>query len=217
VTIVDTAGLRRQNKRLKKHDGVEILSSYKSFDAVHQADLVFLVVDGVLGPSEQDAKLYEYIVSRHKAVLLVANKIDLLKKERPEPKDWFREKIEREFHFAADIPVVFTSTTTGEGLDNLMEKAFSIWDKLEMKIGTSELNNFFYSVIRQTPSPVYGSTNVKFYYLTQTSQKPPSFIAFANHPDGVTNAYRRFLITRIKKNWGLEGIPIRVFVMKSGG
>ena len=44
-----------------------------------------------------------------------------------------------------------------------------------------------------------------------------SFIAFANHPDGVTPAYRRFLTNRIKKNWGLEGLPMRIFIMRSGG
>ena len=71
------------------------------------------------------------------------------------------------------------------------------------------------NVIRQAPAPVYGLRNVKFYYLTQTKQTPPSFIAFANHPDGVDNAYRRFLTKRIKARFGLEGIPIRIFVMKS--
>jgi GTPase len=217
ITIVDTAGLRKQAKRLKRADGVEILSSFKSFDAVDRADLVFLVVDAVLGPSEQDAKLYDYILSRHKAVLMVANKMDLLREERPQAKEWFRDRVEREFHFASDVPFVFTSSETGEGFTELLEKALLMHEKLQTDIPTSELNNFFYDVIRQTPSPVYGTQNVKFYYLTQTSQTPPSFIAFANQPDGVTPAYRRFLMSRIKANWGLEGIPVRVFVMKSGG
>jgi GTP-binding protein len=56
---------------------------------------------------------------------------------------------------------------------------------------------------------------VKFYYLTQTYQKPPSFIAFANHPDGVTNSYRRFLVKNLKDRFDLHGIPIRIFCMKS--
>lgn len=217
LTIVDTAGLRRQNKRKKRNDGVEVLSSFKSFDAIDRSDLVFMVVDAVIGPTEQDAKLYDYILSRHKAVIMVANKYDLLKKERSKPKEWFTEKLGREFHFAPDIPFIFTSAETGEGFDTLLDRALEIWSKIETKITTSELNRFFYDVVRQTPSPVYRTTNVKFYYLTQTSQRPPSFIAFANHPEGVTTAYRRFLATRIKQNWGLEGVPVRVFVMKSGG
>lgn len=215
-TLVDTAGLRRHGKRQKRRDGVEILSSYKSFGAIDRADIVLLVVDGTDGPTDQDAKLYEYIMSQSKAVIMVANKVDLLKGDAEKTKEWFRKKLEYEFHFAQDIPLVFTSALTGEGTDQLLRRAVEIWEKLEVKISTSELNDFFYNVVRQAPSPVYATTNVKFYYLTQTGQKPPSFIAFANHPEGVTPAYRRFLVHRIKAQWQLEGIPVRVFIMKSG-
>jgi GTP-binding protein len=215
-TFVDTAGLRKQAKRLGRGDGVEILSSYKSFDAIEKADLVFLVVDALQGPTEQDAKIAENIFEKGKALIVVANKMDLLKKEMDEPRKWFRERLAFEFHFATDVPVVFTSAETGEGLEAMLDEALQIWKKLNLKISTRELNDFFYDVIRQAPSPVYQTTNVKFYYCTQTQQKPPSFIAFANHPDGVTPSYRRFLVKRIQSQWGLQGIPVRVYVMKSG-
>lgn len=216
-TLVDTAGLRRHGKRQKKRDGVEILSSYKSFDAIDRADMVFLVVDATHGPTDQDAKLYEYINSKSKAVIMVANKLDLFEEDQEKSKEWFRKKLEFEFHFTKDIPLVFTSAITGQGTESLLTKAIKVWSKLSIKITTSDLNDFFYNVVRQAPSPVYATTNVKFYYLTQTGQKPPSFIAFANHPAGVTPAYRRFLVHRIKDNWDLKGVPVRVFIMKSGG
>lgn len=215
-TFVDTAGLRKQAKRLGGGNDVEILASYKSFDAINKADLVFLVVDAMQGPTEQDAKMAEYIFEKGKALIMVANKFDLLKNTVEEPRKWFRDRIAFEFHFAADIPIVFTSAETGEGLENMLDEALRIWEKIHLKISTRELNDFFYDVIRQAPSPVYQTTNVKFYYCTQTQQKPPSFIAFANHPDGVTPAYRRFLVKRIQVQWGLQGIPVRVYVMKSG-
>jgi GTP-binding protein len=84
-----------------------------------------------------------------------------------------------------------------------------------MKIPTAELNDFFFQTIRKAPAPVWGNNNVKFYYLTQTMQQPPAFIAFCNFPDGVTPAYRRFLIKNIKEHWDLHGIPIRIFCMKT--
>ncbi len=214
-TFVDTAGLRKQGKRLGRGDGVEILSSYKSFEAIDKANLVFLVVDATEGPTEQDAKMAEYIFEQGKALIMVANKMDLLKKAVEEPRKWFRDRLAFEFHFAAEVPVVFASAETGEGLEAMLDEALRVWKKMHLKISTRELNDFFYDVIRQAPSPVYRTTNVKFYYCTQTQQKPPSFIAFANHPDGVTPAYRRFLVKRIQNQWGLQGIPVRVYVMKS--
>jgi GTP-binding protein len=209
--LVDTAGLRRKGKQ---KDGVEVLSGFKSRDAIHQADLVLLVIDSEVGPSNQDSRLIEFCVDRHKAIIVVANKSDLAKKQHEDYRAWFRERVAFEFHFFADIPVVFTSAKTGAGMDALFNKIEDVREKLAIRIPTSKLNKFFTEVIKMAPAPVYGVHDVKFYYLTQTNQAPPSFIAFANHPDGVTPAYRRFLVKKIQENWDLKGIPLRIFVME---
>lgn len=213
--LVDTAGLRKAGKQ---RDGVEALSAFKSRDAIGRSDLVLLVVDGTVGLSHQDARIVEYCVDRHKAMILVVNKYDLAKNSQEEPyRKWFKEHLEREFHFFTDIPYVLVSAKTGSGMASLFQKIAWVRERLNVRISTSKLNKFFTEVIKQAPSPVYATENVKFYYLTQTQQKPPSFIAFANHPEGVTPAYRRFLSHKIQDQWDLRGIPVRIFVLPKGG
>jgi len=212
--LIDTAGLRRTARR---QDDVEILSAFKTQKAIHHAELVLLVIDGMVGPTDQDAKILEAITAEHKGVILVVNKSDLGEDQMDEYRKTTREKVAREFHFAEDIPVVFISALTGRGFKDLFTKIEEVREKLYLRIPTGQLNDFFMEVIRQAPKPVFGVKDVKFYYLTQTRQFPPSFIAFANAPDGVDNAYRRFIIKRLKERFGLEGIPIRIFVMKSRG
>ncbi|MFN7453635.1 MAG: ribosome biogenesis GTPase Der [Pseudobdellovibrionaceae bacterium] len=211
-TLVDTAGLRRSSSR---DEDLEIISAFKSQEAIRRANLILLVVDSTQGPSVQDAKIMQAILEDHKAVILVANKSDIGKVEIPEFKKTFKEQIERVFHFFNDVQVVFTSAKTGHGLDDLLEKIEWMATRMTTRISTSELNDFFFDTIRKAPAPVWGNNNVKFYYLTQTFQQPPAFIAFANHPDGVDNSYRRFLIKNMKDQFDLAGIPIRIFVMKS--
>lgn len=210
--LVDTAGLRRTQKR---EEDLEIIAAFKSAESIRRANLVLLMVDANIGPTEQDAKIMQAILEDHKGVILVANKTDVASKEVPEFRKTFREQVERTFHFFPDVPVVFTSAKTGFGLDDLFEEIERVSGKLAFRVPTSELNDFFFETIRKAPAPVWGTVNVKFYYLTQTLQRPPAFIAFANHPDGVTNSYRRFLIKNIKERWDLHGIPIRIFCMKS--
>lgn len=210
--LVDTAGLRRSSRR---DEDLEIISAFKSQEAIRRADIVLLVVDGTLGPTEQDAKIMQAILEDHRGVILVANKSDLGQKEVPEYRKTFRSQVERNFHFFPDVPVVFTSAKMNHGLSDLYDMVQHVAEKLSFKIPTSELNDFFFETIRKAPAPVYGNNNVKFYYLTQTYQRPPAFIAFANSPDGVTPAYRRFLIKNIKERWNLQGIPVRIFCMKS--
>ncbi len=210
--IVDTAGLRRHSRR---EDDIEIIAAFKSQESIRRSDIVLLVIDGNTGPSEQDAKIMQQILEDHKGVIIVANKSDVAAEEVPKYRETFRAQVLKEFHFFVDVPVVFTSAKTGAGINDLFKMIESVSSKLNQRISTSDLNDFFFETIRQAPAPVYGITNVKFYYLTQTKQVPPSFIAFANHPDGVTNSYRRFLIKNLKEKFDLHGIPIRIFCMKS--
>lgn len=208
--LVDTAGLRRASKR---DEGIERISAHFSKSAIAQSDVALLVVDALQGPTLQDAKIVEYMIEEHRAVIMVANKADKAQAHRPSHRQWFHQQVERQFHFFPDIPIVFTCALSGAGVKKLFEKVDEVWSKLHIHISTSELNKFFYEVIRQAPAPVHGTKNVKFYYLTQTKQIPPSFIAFANQ--NVPPSYKRFLSKRIQAQWNLQGIPLRLFVMKS--
>jgi GTP-binding protein len=213
-TIIDTAGVRR---RSRQKEDVEIIASFKSLDSIRRADIVLLVVDGIVGPVDQDAKLIQEILEAGKAVIVVGNKVDLAGSVKPEFRKSFREQADETFHFFNDVPLVFVSALTGSGIQDLFATIDKVWEKLNIDIPTSKLNEFFFDVIRLAPAPVYGTRDVKFYYLVQTNQRPPSFIAFVNFPDGVDNAYRRFLANRMKEHWDLKGIPIRIYAMKKGG
>ena len=208
--LVDTAGLRRSARR---DEDLEIISAFKTRDAIRRADVTLLVVDGNEGPTSQDARMLEQILKAHRAVILVANKVDTAEENIEEFRTWFRAKVAKEFHFFPDIKIVFTSAITGKGLKDLFDTIVHVEDKITMRISTRKLNDFFFNTIRQAPAPVWGVQNVKFYYLTQTNQQPPAFIAFANHADGVSASYRRFISKNLQKEFGLEGIPIRIFVM----
>lgn len=210
--LIDTAGLRKSAKR---EEDVEIIAAFKSRDAIKKADVVLLMVDALIGPTDQDARILQSILEDHKGVLIVANKLDIAEKTIPDFKKVFKAQVESTFHFYRDLPIVYTSAKTGWGMKDLLEGIEWMNDKLHTRVKTAELNDFFFETIRKAPSPVYGVHNVKFYYLTQTNQVPPAFIAFANHPDGVDNSYRRFLIKNMKDRFDLWGVPIRIFVMKS--
>lgn len=209
--LVDTAGVRRQARR---KDGVEFISAHMSEEAVRRSDLVFLVIDANEGPSGQDVKLVELCLDTHKAVILVGNKMDL-SEDKAATKQRFQDMVDRHFRFFPDLQSVFVSVKEDRGMRELFNKVEVMAELLRKKITTSKLNNFFFDVIRRAPSPVWGTVNVKFYYLVQTEQVPPSFIAFANHPQGVTPAYRRFLSKQLKEEFGLIGVPVRIFVMPS--
>ena len=211
-TLVDTAGLKPHKKtNTAQNKNSESLAMFKTEQSFKQASLIFLILSAVSGPGRKEAKILKLCQEEHKAVMAVVSKWDLSKKQNLNRAE-FRKKIQEQFVFYPDLPVIFTSALHSTGLTQLLKKSEEIQKKLKTRISTSELNRFFSHVIRKAPSPVYGVDNVKFYYLTQTRAVPPVFIAFANYPAGVSSAYKRFLIRQIQNKWGLKGVPIKILV-----
>ena len=213
--LMDTAGLKQHKKKnTTQSKNTESLALFKSEQSFKQTDLVWLLIESVSGPSRQDARLVNLCIAEHKAVIVVVSKWDLISKTgRGMSKLEFKKKIQEQFIFYPDLHIVFTSSLNSVGLNVLMKKSEEIYQKMKCRISTSALNRFFTQVIRKAPAPVYGVDNVKFYYLTQIGDCPPSFIVFANYPVGVKTAYRRFLIRQIQKKWNLKGIPLRLFIV----
>lgn len=205
--ILDTAGIRRKSKRL---ENLEKISSAKSLSYFEKTDLILLVIDGQKKFSRQDARLFSYCMEKHKTTILVVNKWDVSSVSKLE----MRKVIRQELRYFPDIPCVFISAKTGEGLGSLMKVISKCVEKNDFRISTSKLNKFFSEVVEKAPAPVYGTKNVKFYYLTQTKKTPPSFIVFTNEPKGVNSSYQKFLVKKIQEKYSLKGIPIQTTFLK---
>jgi GTP-binding protein len=209
--LIDTAGLRRHAKR---QDHVEQISARKTEESIVSADILLLMVDATEGPSHQDARIVEMVLEHHRAVILVINKIDLCEGKVPKFREKLKSQIENTFHFYRDIPQSYISATTGRGVPQLFREIERVWKALNLQITTRDINDFFFNIIRLAPSPSYRGNDIKFLYITQTKQRPPSFMCFVNEPRGVTNSYKRFLATKIKEHYKLGGIPVRIYPKK---
>jgi len=103
ILLTDTAGLREAD------NPVEAIGQERTRDEIERADLVLFMIDCVTGIGPDDMKIYDAI--RERPHILIANKIDL---ERAKIGD-----IEKAL---ADIPKVFISALTGDGLENLKKQ-----------------------------------------------------------------------------------------------
>ncbi len=209
-SLFDTAGIRRH---LKMDGGLEGLTALKAFETIERSNFILLVLDGTLKPSRAEARLIKRCNELSKPFLIVINKWDLTLNDKSINKETFKKSLEKEFHFLKSLETVYISALTGSGIDKLFTNLQILRDKLGVRIGTGELNRFFERVIKQAPTPFYNNRSVKLYYITQTKQSVPSFLCFANYPKGVTPSYRRFIENRIKENFDLQGVPVRVYFL----
>ncbi len=208
--LIDTAGIRRK-RAVQKELGVEGLSVMKAIRAMERADAVVLVVDADDGVAEQDARLAGLAVDRGRALVIALNKADLLDAERRKRSITRSREI---LAFAPWAPIVVISAKTGRGTKKLVDTVAAGLVEYAKRVSTSELNRFFEEVLEHHPPPTQKGKAVRLFYVTQASTRPPTFIAVTNEPKLVHFSYQRYVANAIRKRFGFEGVPVRVFYRK---
>jgi GTP-binding protein len=206
IVVLDTAGIRRKKKVT---DNVEYYSVTRSISVVTRADIVLLMIDAAEGLTDQDKKIAAFAVDEGRGVIFVFNKWDLM----PDIKNSFeaaRDKLRWFFGQMAYAPVVAVSAKEGTGLDKLMNTVISMYSKLNRKIETSKLNKAVGAWIEATPPPVGVHTKFKLRYAVQTSVNPQKFSFFVTRPDVVPDSYVSFLKNKIRDEFALDMIPVRL-------
>ena len=206
--LSDTAGIRKKGQVTKADDAVESLGVFSAIRAIEKAHIVVLLADAKEGVAEQDAKILGLAEERGRALVIALNKCDLLsQKEQDQAEERARDKLT----FAPYAPIVRLSAKTGRGLGTLFKTIDDTYEAFTKRIPTGALNRFFESVLETHPPPTKGGKAPRLYYVTQAETAPPTFVAITNAPDAIHFSYRRFVVNQLRKHFGFEGVPVRVF------
>ncbi|MGH0029051.1 MAG: ribosome biogenesis GTPase Der [Myxococcota bacterium] len=211
-TLVDTAGLRRPGRRDRTAERGSALMSVRAIERAHVA---LLVLDAAEGPTDQDAAVANLARERGCAVAVLANKWDLVDEaEDPGRGERLRQAIAHGLRFMSDAPVLQVSARTGAGVGKILDTVRSIAAAAERRIPTAELNRWLAETTERHEPAMAQKGNrrrpLKFFYATQTSTRPPSFVLFCTEPRAVKDSYRRFLENRLRERFDLAGTPVRL-------
>jgi GTP-binding protein len=210
--LIDTAGIRR--KRAAALD-MEKIAVVKAVRAVERAQVACQVIDAEAGATEQDARIASLCNQGGRALVLVVNKIDRVPVKSPAWREMERALWER-LRFVTYAPLVAVSATEGQGISKLpgvIVRVFSEWNR---RITTSVLNRFLADAVADHHPAAFRGKEVKLYYVTQASVRPPTFVFSTSHPDGVKENYRRYLANRLRETFQFEGTPLRLFFRGRG-
>ncbi len=206
--FVDTAGVRRKGRVDEK---LEKLSVMRALRSLERADVAILVVDATEGLSDQDAHIAGYANERGRPVIIMANKWDAVK-EKGEAQKELGRALDLKMTFLADAPLITASARTGLRLNGLFPLIDKIMGQYRFRAATAEVNRVINAAIEAHTPPYAGRGRLKFYYSTQVSTQPPTFVVFANHPRAVHFSYKRFLVNRLKEAFGLDLAPVRLYL-----
>jgi GTP-binding protein len=215
VTLIDTAGMRRQ---AKVADSVEYYTALRSQRAAERADVALVVCDAADGVTAQDLRIAELAMKAGCATAIVLNKWDL-HEGGEEDLDHQRARVAEKLRLR---PRVLTaSAATGRHVSRLLTEALALGDRTSGRIPTVELNRFLSETVqaRQPPVGMKGGSSqhrLKLIYMTQTAERPPRFAIQINSRKRVTRDYAYFIENRLRARYGMDGVPLIIDFVERG-
>jgi GTP-binding protein len=204
--FIDTAGIRRKGK---VREVLEKYSVVKALQGLDRCDVALLMVDACEGVTDQDAHIGGYILERGKALVVLVNKWDLVRRRYRTPKIYV-ELVRQRLHHLQFAPILTISAKTGYRVTESMVWVDRAYSEYMKRVPTGLLNRMFEESVRAHPPPARGNRIAKLYYITQTSVGPPTFVIFTNTQTELHFSYRRYLTNQIRERFGFEGAPIRL-------
>jgi GTPase len=223
VTLIDTAGMRRQSKVA---DSVEYYTALRSRRAAERADVALVVCDATEGVTAQDLRIAELAMKAGCATAIVLNKWDLFAEAHagdghaPED-DLAHERARVAAKLRLRPRVLTASAKTGRHSARLLTEALALGDRMAGRIPTPELNRFLTEAVQARQPPVgtrRGSSQhrLKPIYMAQTGERPPRFAIQVNSRERVTRDYAYFLENRLRARYGMDGVPLIIDFVERG-
>ncbi|HBF67869.1 MAG TPA: ribosome biogenesis GTPase Der [Firmicutes bacterium] len=204
--VIDTAGLK---KRGKIYEGVDKYSSLRALAAIDRSEIVLFVIDANEGIIEQDKHVVGYAVEKKKAIVIVVNKWDLIKKEQNTQSE-FEKKIRKEFVFIDYAPIVFVSALNKSKIDNIYKMIKMVHEAYDTHVPTSLLNDVIQDAQTMNEAPEFNHGRLKIYFANQANSCPPTFVLFVNKPKYAHFSYMRYIENRLRDSFNLDGTPIEI-------
>ena len=206
--FIDTAGIRRKSKI---EDNLEKYSIMRTLLAVERADVCLLMIDANEGITAQDATIAGEAHEAGKGIIIVVNKWDEYKKENG-TLEKYKKEVYNKLSYLSYAPIIFISAKTGQRVDKLFNIINNVANQNALRVSTSVLNQVLNEAIAIVQPPTDKGRRLRIFYMTQVSTKPPTFVVFVNDKKLFHFSYERYLVNQLRKEFGLEGTPIRMIV-----
>ncbi len=213
LRVLDTAGMRRPG-RVAEAGSVEAVSVVLARRAMTTADVVVLVVDATEGAGDREGAIAGEAERAGCGIVIAVNKWDLVRGQGQDFVRAFDDRLRFHLKFLEYAPIVHVSALTGERAPRLLEVVDRVADARRRRVSTAELNRFLAEVTAAHPPTSKTSREVRILYGAQTGTAPPAFVLFTNVATELHFSYERFLVNRLRDEFGFEGTPIRLTVRR---
>jgi GTP-binding protein len=162
----------------------------------------------------QDLTIARTVVEEGRALILAANKWDIVPDKQAALRR-LQDRIQTSLPQVREIPYITVSALRERNLGRLFDTVLDVYDTWNRRVSTARLNRWLSHMVDRHPPPLASGRRVRLRYITQSKTRPPTFACFCSRPDGLPDAYVRYLVNGLRDDFDLPGVPIRFMLRGS--
>ena len=204
IKLSDTAGIRK-----KDHDktAIEKMSIHSTMISIQFANVALLLIDGTIGLEKQDLMIGQHVLDEGRALIILINKWDQVKNKNDLLEDI--DSVTKKYLAHANLLTI--SAKEGFNCEKIFPEIIEVYNNWKKRITTGKLNRWIHAVLDEHEHKLSSNKrSIKIKFITQYDIRPPRFFVSVNRPDDMDETYKRYIINKFRRDFGMEGIPIRI-------
>ncbi|CAI2167667.1 18437_t:CDS:2 [Funneliformis geosporum] len=172
--------------------------------------ITWAVIDATLPLTKQILQIINLGERHNKPLIIIINKCDLIADQK-----LLMEEIKNRLKSLGYVPIIYLSALHGEKIKSLLKVLAKILEQSQKKLSKKGLAEVVEKMLLYHPPKYFKGNKLKVYFAKQEPGLVQAFIFFVNNPRWAHFSYQRYIVNCLRKNLGLEYLPIKVIFKKS--
>ncbi|MCE2517489.1 MAG: ribosome biogenesis GTPase Der [Alphaproteobacteria bacterium] len=210
LVLIDTAGMRR---RARINEDLEKQMVDDALSAIRFAHVCILCIDAREPLNKQDLAIARLVTEEGRGLVIAANMWDDVT-DKNEVREELRYRLDQSLGQVRGLPLMTLSGLRGSGDHKMMDAAFDIYKRWNIRLSTSRVNRWLETMLEAHPPPLVQGRRLRIRYATQIKTRPPTFALFVSRPADLPEHYLRYLASGLRQDFDMDGLPIRLLMRK---
>jgi len=196
INLIDLGGLK---KKSKSHDDKQKLITNQTIKQLNLSDVVFFVLDGSDDITKNDKQLFRLILNKLKNVIVIVNKVDLIKESLKKKENYFKFFFDKNYPNILLKPI-FISAKKNVKRDFLLKKINEIYTNSKKIIDNKDVNNALKKILDKQQPVFSNKSRPTIKFLKHVNSCPMIFKAFGNKLTSLNKDYKNFFLKQVLIN-----------------
>ena len=190
IRIFDTAGVGRQSKIKTK--SINYLAIKESLKKIKTVNSTILLIDSFNGLDRQDKRIIKMLLNKAKTLIIVFNKIDLIKNKLHFKKN-IKYELENNLYQIKNVNIFFISAYSKRQILKIFDSIIKNNIIKKYDLSTNIINKWMIRCTNMHTHPMIDKKKVNFKYAVKIKDHPITVRIFCNQAKKIQKSYIRYL------------------------